>query len=491
MVKEYKWRKEVLRNEQKSKLKGCLWRIYQIRIRMELVSEEKMRRMKKLFLMGTAIAVLTAAILGGCGRGGIEKSEASSGSGPAETEAEQRPGEASALPEGTDGAISEEEEKGTAGVVPEKAADDAASEEAAEQADDASEDFIEKQTAWYLDSMTLEQKVAQLFVVTPEALTGMGTVTAAGNMTRDALEQYPVGGLVYLKQNLVSVDQTTEMLSNTQMYYEEMTGLPIFLSVDEEGGSVARVANSAAFGVENVGSMKSIGETGDTELAYQAGVTIGTYLGELGFNLDFAPVADVLTNPGNTVVSDRSFGSDCTLVTDMVLREMEGFAATGVLSCVKHFPGHGCTKGDTHEGYAYTDKTLEELLENELVPFQAAVSQGAEFIMVSHISVPKVVGDNTPSSLSEIIVTELLRDEMGFDGIVITDALNMGAVSENYSSARAAVKSLQAGVDMILMPADFQAAYQGVLEAVEEGNLSEERIDESVARILRVKLSMK
>lgn len=449
--------------------------------------------MKKLFLMGTAVAVLTAVILGGCGRGGIEKSEASSGSGPAETEADQRQGEPSALPEGTDGAVSEEEAEGTAGVVPEEeaeAADDAASEGAAAQADDASEDYIEKQTARYLDSMTLEQKVAQLFVVTPEALTGMGTVTAAGNMTRDALEQYPVGGLVYLKQNLVSVDQTTEMLSNTQRYYEEMTGLPIFLSVDEEGGSVARVANSAAFGVENVGSMKSIGETGDTELAYQAGVTIGTYLGELGFNLDFAPVADVLTNPDNTVVSDRSFGGDCTLVTDMVLREMEGFAATGVLSCVKHFPGHGCTKGDTHEGYAYTDKTLEELLENELVPFQAAVSQGAEFIMVSHISVPKVVGDNTPSSLSETIVTELLRDELGFDGIVITDALNMGAVSENYSSARAAVKSLQAGVDMILMPADFQAAYQGVLEAVEEGSLSEERIDESVARILRVKLSM-
>ena len=236
--------------------------------------------------------------------------------------------------------------------------------------------------------------------------------------------------------------------------------------------------------------MNLIGKSGDTDKAYEVGVTIGTYLSDLGFNVDFAPVADVLTNSENQIVAKRSFGSDSELVTNMVLAEMKGFEETGILSCVKHFPGHGCTIGDTHEGYAYTDKTREELQQEELVPFQEACANGVPFVMVAHISAPNVIGDNTPSSLSPVMITDILRNEWNYDGIVITDALNMGAIVQNYSSADAAVKALQAGADMLLMPENFQEAYQGVLDALENGTLTQEQIDCSVRRILNVKLSM-
>lgn len=349
---------------------------------------------------------------------------------------------------------------------------------------------LEEQVEQYLGDMTLEEKVAQLFVITPEAITHVETVTAAGETTRKAMEEYPVGGFVYMKANLVSESQTRKMLGNVQEYAQEITGLPVFLSVDEEGGTVARVAKNDGFSVEDVGDMADIGASGDTGKAYEVGETIGTYLSDLGFNLDFAPDADVLTNPDNAVIGVRSFGSDSQLVSDMVLAEMDGLSDAGVLSCVKHFPGHGGTAGDTHEGYAYTDKTLDELKAAELVPFAAAVEAEVPFVMVSHISVPQVIGDNTPSSLSETMVSEVLRDQLGYDGIVITDALNMGAIAENYSSSEAAVRALSAGVDMLLMPADFESAYNGVLQAVEDGTLSEARIDDSVRRILQVKLSV-
>ena len=352
------------------------------------------------------------------------------------------------------------------------------------------EELLEEQVEACLAEMTTEEKAAQLFIVTPESVTGVETVTAAGDATRKALEQYPVGGFVYMKSNLVDASQTGKMLSNTQNYYQEITGLPMFLSVDEEGGTVARIGNNDGFSVEHVGDMAEVGATKDPRKAYETGQILGTYLSDLGFNLDFAPDADVLTNPENTVIGPRSFGTDSQLVTEMVLAEMEGLADTGMLSCVKHFPGHGGTAGDTHEGYAYTDKTLEELEQAELVPFAAAADAGVPFLMVSHISAPQVIGDNTPSSLSETMVNGVIRERFGYDGIVITDAMNMGAVAENYTSSQAAVQAVLAGVDMLLMPEDFVSAYEGVLQAVEDGTISPERLNDSVRRILRVKLSM-
>lgn len=341
-----------------------------------------------------------------------------------------------------------------------------------------------------VDSMSLEEKVAQLFLVQPEAIVDIGTATAAGDATKQAINKTPVGGFVYFSDNLQSEQQVQDMLRNVQKYSKDRIGLPAFLSVDEEGGTVARVASTGRFDVTDVGDMAKIGASGDVQQARQAGETIGSYLSELGFNLDFAPDADVLTNPDNTVVKKRSFGSDPRVVSDMSLAVAQGLAQHQVYSVYKHFPGHGATVGDTHQGYAYTDKTLDELKQSELIPFENAIQNNAAFIMAAHISEPHVTGDDTPASLSKTMITDILRGQMGYDGIVVTDAMNMGAVTEQYTSAQAAVKALQAGADLVLMPEDFQEAYQGVLDAVKDGTLTEQRINESVTRIVKVKVHM-
>ena len=341
-----------------------------------------------------------------------------------------------------------------------------------------------------VDSMSLEEKVAQLFLVQPEAIVDIGTATAAGDATKQAINKTPVGGFVYFSDNLQTEQQVQDMLRNVQKYSEDRIGLPAFLSVDEEGGTVARVASTGRFDVTDVGDMAKIGASGDVQQARQAGETIGSYLSELGFNLDFAPDADVLTNPDNTVVKKRSFGNDPRVVSDMSLAVAQGLAQHQVYSVYKHFPGHGATAGDTHQGYAYTDKTLDELKQSELIPFENAIQNNAEFIMAAHISAPRVTGDDTPASLSKTMITDILRGQMGYDGIVVTDAMNMGAVTEQYTSAQAAVKALQAGADLVLMPEDFQEAYQGVLDAVKDGTLTEQRINESVTRIVKVKVHM-
>lgn len=336
--------------------------------------------------------------------------------------------------------------------------------------------------------LTLEQRVAQMFMITPDALTGVSGATRAGDSTRSAFAQYPVGGLVYMSANLTGPDQTTEMLSNMKNFSQDTVGLPIFLGVDEEGGTVTRIASNQEFGVTDVGNMSAVGASADAQNAYNAGSTIGTYLNNLGFNMDFAPVADVLSNPDNAVVKDRSFGSDSQLVADMVCAEMNGLNEHQIAPVIKHFPGHGATSGDSHDGVVTIEKSLEELMANELIPFQQAINSGASFVMVGHISVPAITGDNTPASLSNAMVTGVLRDQMGFHGVVITDAMNMGAITAGYSSADAAVAAINAGVDIILMPDDFKSAYQGVLDAVANGTISEERINESAARIIKAKL---
>lgn len=342
----------------------------------------------------------------------------------------------------------------------------------------------------FVSGMTLEQKIAQMFVVTPQALTGYANVTAAGDTTKTCYQQKPVGGILYMGENLLGSEQTEKMLADMQVIAKETTGLPAFLCVDEEGGSVARIAKNVAFGVNDVGSMSEIGATLDVSKAEQAGSTIGTYLNSLGFNVDFAPVADVLTNPENTVIGSRSFGSDAQVVSDMVSAELKGLQSQGIYGVVKHFPGHGGTTGDSHNEAVSLDKSLEELMATELLPFQRAVQDGVSFVMVGHISVPAVVGDDTPASLSQMMVSSVLREQLGYDGIVITDAMNMAAITNTYTADQAAVMAVNAGVDIILMPQDYDTAYNGLLAAVQDGTISEERINESVVRIVKVKQSM-
>ena len=341
-----------------------------------------------------------------------------------------------------------------------------------------------------LETMTLEEKIAQMFFLTPDTLTNTYGAETAGETTKTCFDAWPVGGLVYLEQNLISREQVTKMMSDMQEISMKRLGIPIFLAVDEEGGIVRRLSGRGIEGVPLIESMKEVGETGNPERAYQIGQEIGNYLSEMNLNVDFAPVADILSNPENTVIGSRAFGSDPQLVSWMVSMEVNGLKDGGVLATLKHFPGHGDTSEDSHAGYACSYKTMEELRKFEFLPFEAGIETGADFVMMGHISLPDILDDDMPASLSHTIVTDVLREELDFDGIIITDALNMGAIVNNYSSAEAAVLAVEAGVDMLLMPGDFQSAYQGVLEAVRTSRISEERIEESVERILTVKHSL-
>lgn len=341
-----------------------------------------------------------------------------------------------------------------------------------------------------IKEMTLQEKIAQLFIITPESLTGYDQVTQAGSATKQALDEYPVGGLLFFSGNLQTPEQVSEMTKKQQAYAMGRIGLPMFIAVDEEGGLVTRIASNEAFDVPEFENISQIGMTGETQRAYDVGDTIGGYLKPLGFNLDFAPVADVLTNSQNTVVAKRSYGSDPELVSRMVQAQLQGLQKQGVFGCVKHFPGHGMTSADTHAGYAYTDRTWEQLQENELIPFADAIRAGVSFVMVGHISLPKVTGTDEPASCCAEVIQKKMRESMGYDGIVLTDALEMKAITNQYDSAQVAVKVIQAGADMLLEPEDFRSAYEGIVRAVEAGVITETRIDESVRRILRVKLSM-
>ena len=328
--------------------------------------------------------------------------------------------------------------------------------------------------------MPLEDKVAGLFLVTPESITGVNTVVQAGEGTKEALSRYRVGGILYFAGNIQSKEQLTQMIDNTVLY----SSYPLFIGVDEEGGSVSRVSKAGL--AENVGSAREIAAAGDPDSAYQAGVTVGGYLSELGFNLDFAPVADI-ANVEGSVLGDRAYGADAASVTPYVTAMTEGLQESGVSACLKHFPGIGSSTADTHEGMASTDRTLEEFRAEEFTVFQAGIDAGADMVMVSHIGAPGLTGDNTPCSLSPAVVTDLLRNELGFDGVVITDALNMNAITDYYESGDAAVRALRAGCDMLLMPENFGEAYNAVLQAVQDGTISEERVNDSLRRIYRIK----
>ncbi|MBM6774830.1 glycoside hydrolase family 3 protein [Olsenella profusa] len=357
----------------------------------------------------------------------------------------------------------------------------------APQQDVPAADPLEAEVTDRLAAMTLEQKVWQLFVVRPEAVTGVSVQTAAGEATRAALVERPVGGIVYFAANLLDADQTRQMLSNTMSYGREVTGLPLLLAVDEEGGTVSRVGGNPGFGVDNVGDMCDVGATGDAQQAYDVAAHISDYLSYLGFNLDFAPDADIANNP-NGEMGLRSFGATADAVCPMVAAQVRGFTDGGMLCCAKHFPGIGGALGDSHDARIYSEKTVDELRAEELRPFEAAIAEDVPMIMVGHLSLPNVTGDDDPASVSSEVVTGILREELGYEGVVITDSMGMGAATSSLPDDRLAVEALLAGVDIVLMPADLDAAYQGVLDAVTSGELSGERVDASVARVLRLKL---
>lgn len=331
-----------------------------------------------------------------------------------------------------------------------------------------------------LAGMTLHEKVCQMMFVTPEELTGEDGVTVAGDATRQALENYPVGGIVYFAKNLESQDQVKEMIDNSQKY----SSIGLFVATDEEGGVVNRLMDTV--GTTYIGSMYYYKDDGD-ETAYENAYTIANDMSALGFNLDFAPVADVWSNPDNTVIGERAYSDDYAQAAELVGNAVKGFNDGGVMCTLKHFPGHGDTAEDSHYSSAYVHRTKEEIMADEMQPFRSGIEAGAEFIMVGHLIVPDI--DEVPATLSYKIATGILRDELKFEGVVITDSFEMESIADNYSVDDAVVMSVKAGMDMILQPKDMASAVNSIEQAVADGELSEDRIDESVRRILTLKES--
>lgn len=326
-----------------------------------------------------------------------------------------------------------------------------------------------------ITEMPLEDKVAALFMVTPGQLTGVPTVTKAGDTTKEALAKYKVGGLVYTDSNITGADQLKELLSNTALIDQTL-----FLAVEEEGGENSVVASKLS--VTEVPDMASVS---GIDGAHEAGSNIGAYLAEYGFNLNLAPVADVKTSE-DSILGNRSFGSDPTQTGEMAAAYISGLTEMGVSACVKTFPGMGGVTKSTAEGMADTQRSQSDMEAAEFLAYQTALGAGSEFAMVGTISAPGLTGDNTPCCLSSTAVG-LLRNDLGFDGIIITGALNETAVTDYYTSAEAAEKAIRAGVDMIYLPENFEEAYAGLLQSVQSGALEESRIDESLLRIYRVK----
>ena len=351
------------------------------------------------------------------------------------------------------------------------------------------DDEIEAQ----LKNMTLKEKIGQMFYVRLESLdTTIHWKTYADlqenpmhdlNKTiRDVNAKYPIGGLILYAWNIKDKPQLAKLISDIRA----LNGKPL-LCIDEEGGRIARIAKNENFDVEVIGPMADIGKTGDPKNAYHAGNVIGTYLTKYGFDIDFAPVADVNTNPDNIIIGDRAFSDKPEVAAPMVVNYLQGLKDAGVTGCVKHFPGHGDTKTDTHFGYASTQKTWAEMLQCEMVTFKAGIDWGCQLIMTAHIGTPNVTGSDVPATMSSVILQDKLRGELGYQNIIITDGMEMGAITTQYSSEEAAVNSIKAGVDIVLGPKNFVPAFEAVLKAVEEGTITEERINQSVRRILKMK----
>lgn len=344
-----------------------------------------------------------------------------------------------------------------------------------------------------LAGMTLREKIGQLFFVRPDALdpeqsqdqindADAAGVTALTDAMRRQLEQYPVGGVVLFGKNLTDPQQLVAF--TTELH--EAGETPMLIAVDEEGGTVARLANHPGFDeIPDFPYAEKVGE-GGTDAAYEMGNTIGGYLAGYGIDLDFAPVADVNTNPDNTVIGARAFSNDPQQAAELVAAAVRGFHDGGVLCCIKHYPGHGDTAEDSHKDLAVTQKSWQELLSCELVPFAAGIDAGADLVMAGHIAAPEVTGDDTPASLSPQLM-QMLREELSFAGVIVTDSLAMEGITKQYTAARAAVQAVQAGADILLMPNGLAEAFDALVAAVEDGTIPESRIDESAARVLALK----
>ena len=330
-----------------------------------------------------------------------------------------------------------------------------------------------------VDSMTLYEKVCQMILVSTDGLTGVSGTTVAGSVTKAALEKYPVGGIGHSGSNIVSSEQILDFNTKVQTYVD----IPLFLAVNEEGGRASRL--KSRINAHSLGAMLSY-ENDGADVAYSNAVMLSDILKKHGFNTNYAPVADVWSNPDNTVIGDRAYSTDFDKAVELVAAAVRGFCDSNMICTVKHFPGHGDTSEDSHYSAAYINKTLDELRASELRPFAAGIAAGADMVMTGHLIVPEI--DELPATLSKKILTGILREELGFDGVILTDALEMDAIKSHYTTQFVAVTAINAGVDMLMLPGDIGRSVTAIMDAVESGEITEARIDESVMRIIMLKL---
>ncbi|PFA66727.1 beta-N-acetylhexosaminidase [Bacillus sp. AFS015802] len=328
-----------------------------------------------------------------------------------------------------------------------------------------------------ISNMTLDEKIGQMLVA---GVNG----TQMDEPTKNLIQKHKVGGFIFFTDHLKEPDQTIQFLNEMKKANKE-NALPLLLSVDQEGGNVTRLPG----GLADFPTNQRIGEANNSDVSYEVGTLLGKELKEFGFNLNFAPVLDVNSNPDNPIIGDRSFSPDPEIVSKLGIQTMKGIQSENILSSIKHFPGHGDTSVDSHLALPVVNKSLQELESMELVPFKRAINDGADLIMVAHILLPKL-DDTYPSSLSKAIVTDLLRKKLNYHGVVITDDMTMKAIADNYGMGEAAVQTVKAGSDLVLIAHDARKAEAAILalkSAVKNGEISEERIDESVMRIIQLK----
>ncbi|MNO29707.1 putative lipoprotein YbbD precursor [compost metagenome] len=328
-----------------------------------------------------------------------------------------------------------------------------------------------------LDQMTTAEKIGQLVLV------GMDGTTTNAN-TRELIENYHVGGFIFYKDNIKDSSQALALFNQLKSDSRNLK-VPLFLSIDEEGGRVTRLPNEFL----KVPSAAKIGATGKVEAATEIGTVMGRQLHGFGLNMDFAPVLDINSNPGNPVIGDRSFGDNADVVSKMGVAVMKGLSQQGIIPVVKHFPGHGDTSVDSHLGLPVVEHDLERLRKLELVPFQNAIAEGADVVMIAHLLLPKLDPDH-PASFSKAIIHDLLRGELGFEGVVISDDMTMGAITENYNMDEAAVEFIASGGNIVLIGHDYnkeKAVIEAITTAVKSDVITEEMLDDRVYDVLRLK----
>lgn len=331
----------------------------------------------------------------------------------------------------------------------------------------------EEKAEYVLNKMTLDEKIAQMLVI-------YYTEDNYDDTLQKTIKEVKPGGFILMNDNITTYDKTLELVVNMQ----KDSDIPMIISIDQEGGNVQRLQNISDKEVAYIPSMYYVGKMNDSKLAYELGKIMAKQLRTIGVNLNFAPVVDINNNPNNEVIGKRSFGNKPSVVINMALEVKKGLEENKVNTCIKHFPGHGDTVVDSHYFLPIINKSYDELESLELIPYKNAIENNAKMIMVGHIALPKITGDETPASLSKVIITDILKTKLGYNGLVITDALNMGALTNNYTTKEIYIKAINAGVDLLLMPNGSRTAIKEIKEGLNEGKITIKQIDDAVKKIL-------